>query len=209
MVLAHPPQYITMSISALFILDQRGRVILSRNYRGDISMDVIEIFSHFYTNQLNDANSIQTSADTQLSSAPCITLNNITYIYIQHNNILLVTITQYNINIVSQYEYLYSILNLFQQYFTSDNINEEIIRDNFVVIYELLDEICDYGYTQYTDSEILKSFIVSKSLSTSLTHAKRHNKKNEIPVALTNSVNWRADNIKHKKMKYFWMSSKN
>jgi len=35
-------------------------------------------------------------------------------------------------------------------------LEEESIRDNFVVIYELLDEMMDFGYPQTTESKILQ-----------------------------------------------------
>lgn len=35
-------------------------------------------------------------------------------------------------------------------------IEEESIRDNFVLIYELLDEVMDFGFPQTTDSKILQ-----------------------------------------------------
>ena len=35
-------------------------------------------------------------------------------------------------------------------------MEEESIRDNFVLIYELLDELMDFGYPQTTESQILK-----------------------------------------------------
>ena len=45
-------------------------------------------------------------------------------------------------------------LQVFQEYFRE--IEEESIRDNFVLIYELLDEVMDFGYPQTTESKILK-----------------------------------------------------
>lgn len=39
-------------------------------------------------------------------------------------------------------------------------IEEESIRDNFVVIYELLDELIDFGYPQTTDSKILQEYVI-------------------------------------------------
>ena len=35
-------------------------------------------------------------------------------------------------------------------------MEEESIRDNFVIIYELLDELVDFGYPQTTDGKILQ-----------------------------------------------------
>ena len=43
---------------------------------------------------------------------------------------------------------------VFQEYFRE--LEEESIRDNFVLIYELLDELMDFGYPQTTESKILK-----------------------------------------------------
>ena len=38
-------------------------------------------------------------------------------------------------------------------------LEEESIRDNFVITYELLDEMMDFGYPQFTEPKILKEFI--------------------------------------------------
>lgn len=37
-------------------------------------------------------------------------------------------------------------------------LEEESIRDNFVIIYELLDEVMDFGYPQTTESKILQEY---------------------------------------------------
>lgn len=47
-----------------------------------------------------------------------------------------------------------------QEYFKE--LEEESIRDNFVVIYELLDELLDFGYPQTTDSKILQEYITQE-----------------------------------------------
>ena len=38
-------------------------------------------------------------------------------------------------------------------------VEEESIRDNFVICYELLDELIDFGYPQTTDAKILQEYI--------------------------------------------------
>lgn len=40
-------------------------------------------------------------------------------------------------------------------------LDEEILRNNFVLIYELIDEIMDFGHPQFTDPETLKRFVTS------------------------------------------------
>jgi AP-1 complex subunit mu len=43
---------------------------------------------------------------------------------------------------------------VFIEYFK--DLEEESIRDNFVIIYELMDEVMDFGYPQTTDTRILQ-----------------------------------------------------
>lgn len=45
-------------------------------------------------------------------------------------------------------------MKVFKAYFKE--LEEESIKDNFVVVYELLDEMMDYGYPQTTDYKVLQ-----------------------------------------------------
>jgi AP-1 complex subunit mu len=91
--------------------------------------------------------------------------------------------------------YLYQLTALFQDYFST--LNEESIRDNFVIIYELLDETMDHGLPQSLDSTILRQFITQEG------NRMADDSKSKPPVALTNAVSWRTEGIKHKKNEIF------
>ena len=41
-------------------------------------------------------------------------------------------------------------------------VSEEAVRKNFLLIYELLDEIVDYGYPQNSSSEALREFVLNE-----------------------------------------------
>lgn len=75
------------------------------------------------------------------------------------------------------------------------HVSLETIRDNFVITYELLDEMMDYGYPQSTESKILKEYI---TLS-----ANRAEKQLAPPSTVTNAVSWRSPGIKHRKNEIF------
>ena len=47
-------------------------------------------------------------------------------------------------------------IQVFTEYFKE--LEEESIQDNFVVVYELLDELMDFGFPQTTDSKILQEW---------------------------------------------------
>ena len=50
--------------------------------------------------------------------------------------------------------FMHKLCQVFAEYFKE--VEEESIRDNFVIVYELLDEVMDYGSPQFTDSKVRK-----------------------------------------------------
>ena len=53
---------------------------------------------------------------------------------------------------------IYTRNQVFKDYF--GELEEESIRDNFVVVYELLDETMDFGYPQTCESRILREYVI-------------------------------------------------
>jgi AP-2 complex subunit mu-1 len=51
--------------------------------------------------------------------------------------VYVLTATKSNVNIALTYKYMSSVIELFKAYF--GNVNEDSLRSNFVLIYELLD----------------------------------------------------------------------
>jgi AP-4 complex subunit mu-1 len=43
-------------------------------------------------------------------------------------------------------------------------LNEESIRKNFVLIYEIIDEIIDYGHPQLMTTENIKQFVINEPI---------------------------------------------
>merc|ERR1712156_1230847 len=75
------------------------------------------------------------------------------------------------------------------------DVEEESIRDNFVICYELLDELVDFGYPQTTDGKILQEFITVESHKLELAP--------KPPPAVTNAVSWRTEGVKYRKNEVF------
>lgn len=174
-----------MSASAIFVMDMKGKIIISRNYRGDVPMSAAEKFSR----HLNE------DEDHQLS--PIITDEGISYAWIKHNNLILMATTKRNMNCMVILNFLYRIVDIFAEYF--NELNEESIRDNFVITYELLDEMMDFGYPQISEAKILKEYIYVQDR-----HRFMSKKKTQTaPTTITNRVSWRLDGIKHKKNEIF------
>jgi len=190
-----------MVASAVFITDLQGKAIISRNYRGDVSMNkVIDRFATYLVEVEEEAKKpvfyVDVNGDVQAGEDVGETgTGGEHYVYVSYQNVYLCAATTKNSNVFLIFTFLYRLAQVFKDYFGS--LEEESIRDNFVVIYELLDETMDHGMPQSLDSNILRSFITQDA------NRMAADSKSKPPVALTNAVSWRAEGIKHKKNEIF------
>lgn len=170
-----------MVASSVFVMDFKGKIIISRSYRGDIPTSCAEVFS----------NRIGSMDESELK--PIFTVDGITYVYIQYNGLYLLAVTKKNANVTVMILFLYKLIQVFKDYF--GELEEESIRDNFVILYELFDEMMDYGYPQVSDEKVLKEYITQEG--------NRLEKNTRPPALVTNVVSWRPEGIKHRKNEIF------
>ncbi|KAI5956160.1 apm1 [Candida jiufengensis] len=170
--------------SQIHFLDIKGKPLLSRDYKGDIPSTTIEKFPLLLLELENDEGEYK----------PFINDQGINYIFINHNNLYICALTRKNENIMTIIIFLSKLVEVMTQYFKS--LEEESIRDNFVIIYELLDEMMDFGIPQTTDTKILKEYITQDYYSL-IKQTPSH--LVAPPNAVTNAVSWRKDGISYKK----------
>uniref|UniRef100_A0A8C7P1M8 AP-1 complex subunit mu-1 n=1 Tax=Oncorhynchus mykiss TaxID=8022 RepID=A0A8C7P1M8_ONCMY len=154
-----------MSASAVYVLDLKGKVLVCRNYRGDVDMSEIEHFMPILMDREEEGN-----------LSPILAHGGVRFMWIKHNN-------------------LYRILT-YSFSFPIYELEEESIRDNFVIIYELMDELMDFGYPQTTDSKILQEYITQEG-------HKLDTGGPRPPATVTNAVSWRSEGIKYRKNEVF------
>jgi len=117
-----------------------------------------------------------------------------------------------NTNAAEVIIFLHRLVQVLVEYFKE--LEEESIRDNFVIIYELMDEMMDFGYPQTTESKILQEYvdITATSLRICLTaglyrYITQESYKLEVqvrpPIAVTNAVSWRSEGIRYRKNEVF------
>ncbi|XP_018655560.1 putative clathrin coat associated protein ap-50 [Schistosoma mansoni] len=94
------------------------------------------------------------------------------------------------------FQLLHALLNLMKDYF--GRVTEENIKNNFVLIYEILDEVIDYGYGQNTDTGILKSLITQAGTRTA-----SKEETAQITNQVTGQIGWRREGIKYRRNELF------
>eukprot|EP01060_Flectonema_neradi_P015028 TRINITY_DN2170_c4_g1_i1.p1 TRINITY_DN2170_c4_g1~~TRINITY_DN2170_c4_g1_i1.p1 ORF type:complete len:450 (+),score=81.85 TRINITY_DN2170_c4_g1_i1:36-1352(+) len=175
--------------SALVLLNTKGKPLITRNYRQDVPYTVTEIFIQ------------RVIEEEDCMVKPIFEVDGLTFAWLLHNNIYFVLVSKINCNASMLVVYLHHLLKVFQDYM--ETVTEESIRDNFVVIYELLDEMMDFGYPQYTDSKVLRDFITQESHKLLLSNS---DVPKELPPAMTGATGtcpWRPEGIKHRKNQIF------
>lgn len=105
-----------------------------------------------------------------------------------------------NTNAMAVIQFLHCLVELFIEYFVE--LEQESIRDNFVLIYELLDEVCDFGYPQFTNFKILQEYICIEEKH-KLLLGFDNNKSKDITTLVTGIQHQRKSGIKYRKNEVF------
>jgi AP-1 complex subunit mu len=171
-----------MTISSIFILDQKGKIIIHRDYRGDVKLTCVDRFvAHILE-------------EDEVNVKPVFEDDGISFMYIKHEDIYLLAVSRRNTDATLALLFLYKLVGVFEEYF--ERLEEESIRDNFVITYELLDEMVDYGYPQTTEAKVLKQYITQEG-------QKLHKAQVHIPENVTSKFPWRPSGIVHRRNEVF------
>ena len=108
---------------------------------------------------------------------PIFNIEGINFAYLRKASIYVVATTRFNVSPAYILELLNRIVVIIKDF--TGVISEEAIRKNFVLVYEILDEIIDFGHPQLTNTSHIKPLITSEvanSKQSSLLYMKKlHN----------------------------------
>jgi len=178
-----------MHISAILLVNAKGDVIISRYYRADVTEQAATNFR------------LKVIAAKEAGSQPPIKLiNNCSFLYLRHANIYFVAVTAGNVNPALVFQFLKDMIAIFSAYFDKPKqiFDESALRNNFTLVYELLDEVMDFGYPQTTAIGLLKSHINTGKMKEKMGKAATLDTKD-----LTGAVDWRRDGLVFKKNEVF------
>jgi len=127
-------------------------------------------------------------------SAPIVadSQSDLRLMFVPHNDLIIACVAASSADIGTVFTFLHRLVGIFCAYFES--FMEESVRDNFVIIYELLDEVVDNGYPQLTEPAVLGEFIKIRA---------HRLEAPSLPSAATNTISWRKNGIFYKKNEVF------
>uniref|UniRef100_G1TZT2 AP-2 complex subunit mu n=1 Tax=Oryctolagus cuniculus TaxID=9986 RepID=G1TZT2_RABIT len=173
-------------IGGLFIYNHKGEVLISRVYRDDIGRNAVDAFR------------VNVIHARQQVRSPVTNIARTSFFHVKWSNIWLAAVTKQNVNAAMVFEFLYKMCDVMAAYFAK--ISEENIKNNFVLIYEMLDEILDFGYPQNSETGALKTFITQQGIKS------QHQTKEEqsqITRQVTGQIGWRREGITYRRNELF------
>jgi len=173
-------------ISALLFINQKGEVVISRMYRNGVDRSVADIFRTHVIGNKEERSPIKVVGDT-------------VFMYVKHGNMFIVAVASGNAQAAMAFQFLHSVVTVLKSYFGA--FDEDSIRNNFVLIYELLDEVLDYGYPQNCTVDVLKMYITQEgNKSASLAQKEM---ASSVTIQATGAISWRKEGIKYRKNELF------
>uniref|UniRef100_A0A3B4TNE4 AP-4 complex subunit mu-1 n=1 Tax=Seriola dumerili TaxID=41447 RepID=A0A3B4TNE4_SERDU len=138
-------------ISQVFILSSKGDHLIYKDFRGEAGSDVVNIFYEKVTALTGDQPPVVMSH------------KDLHFVHVRQGGLYWVATTTADSSPFTVIEFLNRLTALVKDYCGS--LSERSVQMNFALIYELLDEVVDYGYIQTTSSDVLKNFIQTEAVS--------------------------------------------
>jgi len=164
----------------IMMLNQKGDILISRQYRDDVSRAAADSFR------------LEVIAAKE-TVGPIKRIENCSFLYTRHLNMYLVALTRSNVNPALVFEYLFQKIKILKAYL-GEEFDENSMRNNMTLIYELMDETMDFGYPQNCAVDVLRLYINLGSVKTV-----DDQEPSELTSQITGAIDWRREGIRHRR----------
>ena len=171
-------------ISMIMVLNQKGDILISRQYRDDVSRSAADSF------RLQVVAAKETGGS---QAGPIKRIENCSFLYTRHLNMYFVALTRSNVNPALVFEYLFQKIKILKAYL-GEEFDENSIRNNMTLIYELMDETMDFGYPQNCAVDVLRLYINLGAVK-----AVDEQETSQLTSQITGAIDWRREGIRHRR----------
>jgi len=173
-------------IHSLFIVNPSGDVFMEKHWKSIVHRSVCDYFF--------DA---QRKAACPEDVAPVIATPHHYLISIYRCQLFFVAVCMSEVPPLFVIEFLHRVVDTFEDYF--NECTESVIKEHYVVVYELLDEMLDNGFPMATESNILKELIKPPNILRTIanTVTGRSNVSSTLPTGQLSNIPWRRTGVKY------------
>ena len=133
-------------INSIFVINHTGDVLLEKHYKSVIPRAICDYFFE-----------VQAKASSPDDIPPVITAPHHYLISIHRDRLYYVAVVIHEVPPLFVVELLHRIADMLKEYFGSHS--ETVIKENYVTVFEIFDEMIDSGYPHVTESNVLREMI--------------------------------------------------
>eukprot|EP01119_Soliformovum_irregulare_P005473 TRINITY_DN17229_c0_g1_i1.p1 TRINITY_DN17229_c0_g1~~TRINITY_DN17229_c0_g1_i1.p1 ORF type:complete len:414 (-),score=113.88 TRINITY_DN17229_c0_g1_i1:67-1308(-) len=172
-------------IHSLFILNPLGDVLIEKHYRGHIQRTICETFWD------------ELGRGTPENISPVFNTPKYVLVHISRDSLFYLAVLDGEAPPLMVVELLHRIADTFEHYF--ERVNESILRENFVSVYQLLDEMLDNGIPFTTEPNELVEMIppptLVKKVMGGITGSSSVNA--DLPAGTLTNTPWRKTGVRY------------
>lgn len=176
-----------MSIPNLFIIGNAGEVLIEKHWEGKVKRNVCDLF-------WEETNKCSSKPET----SPLIYTPKYVLIHVYRFNLSFLTAVTKEVPPLLVIEALHRIIDVFLMYF-NNCLSETILKENFSIVYQLLDEMVDGGFPSTTEPNQLMEMIYPPSLARRVMQTVSNNfaVTSELPQGALTKIPWRKSNVRY------------
>ncbi|KAM7453931.1 hypothetical protein BLSTO_05316, partial [Blastocystis sp. subtype 1] len=138
-------------IDSLFILGEDKQIVIEKHWKSIVDRSVLEPFFAALSESVDSMN-----------VPPVLESGDYTLIPVKEDNLFFVSAMKSEISPLMVVEFTNKIIALIKAYIGS--VTEVKIRSNFSLVYQLLDEVADFGVPVITEPSIMTSLIMMPTM---------------------------------------------
>jgi len=173
-------------IHSLFMMNSRKDIFMEKHWKTAVKKSICD----YVFEALEKASSPE-------DLPPVITTPHHYLITIYRDRLYFIAVVTKEIQPLFVIEFLHRIFDTFVDYFST--CSESTIKENYVVVYEILEEMLDNGYPLATESNVLKELIKPPNMLRSVvnTVTGQSNVADRLPSGQLSNIPWRRSGVKY------------
>ncbi|UMM38823.1 hypothetical protein L5515_016140 [Caenorhabditis briggsae] len=173
-------------LNSLFFVNTSGDVLLEKHWKSVIHRSICDYFFD-----------IQKKSNHSEDVPPIISTPHHYLINVYQNNLYLVAVITIETPPLMVIEFLHRVIQTFSQYF--DEFSDSTIKENCVMVFELLDEMLDNGFPLVTEMNILQDLIKPPNFLRNIANqvTGRTNLSETLPTGQLSNIPWRRQGVKY------------
>jgi len=201
-------------IQSMFILSPTGEVLIERHFRdAPVSRSVCDYFWDKASQGVNHhgglstTTSLLTNEEQQLllpldvlpvMEVPETNHGTVYIISILRDGLSYLAVVPAEVSPLMILEFLHRIADIFVDYF-GNPADESAVKENFSTVYQLLEEMVDYGWPLTTEPNALKAMIRPPSIMSKISSAvfSNTNVSHALPSGTISNMPWRAAGVSY------------